>query len=78
MNPANTTPRSQFQHLLDALQAAIVTDSAWRYESLVNQALTAGATDDDIDMAAREAMAMLLSRAEQPLTARDLARSCTR
>ena len=45
----------------------------WRYEHVVAEAQAAGATDDEIDAAAHEAIETLLAQAEQPLSLRQLA-----
>ena len=64
------TPR---EVTLRALKLAVVEGTTWRYDHLVALALAAGATDDDIDQIASEAIQSLLTGAEQPMTARTLA-----
>ena len=59
--------------VLHALKLAIVEGATWRYDHLVALATEAGATDADIDGIASEAIQALLTGAEQPLTARELA-----
>jgi hypothetical protein len=64
--------RDQLDTALRALKIAIVEGASWRYEHLVQAAVQLGATDEDIDGIAHQALEALLSGAEQPLTARDL------
>lgn len=63
----------QLHKALNALKAAILEGANWRYEHLVNMAVDAGATDDDIDTAAHDAIQTLFAQAEQPVTPRQLA-----
>ena len=60
-------------NILHALKMAIVEGASWRYAQLVNSATEAGATDEEIDDIASEAIQALLTGAEQPVTARELA-----
>jgi len=55
-------------NVLSELQRAIVAGATWRYEQLIALAGTAGATDEEIDLAATAAVRDLLSGAEQPVT----------
>jgi hypothetical protein len=59
-----------------ALKGAILEGSTWRYEQLVTVAVKAGATDEQIDLVAHEAIEALFARAEQPITPRNLAHMC--
>ncbi len=61
------------QRALQALKDAIVEGATHRYPQLIEQAVAAGATDEDIDRTAHEAMIALFEGAEQPVTSRDLA-----
>jgi len=58
---------------LRALQLAVVEGATWRYDHLVALATAAGASEEEIDDVASAAIQMLLTGAEQPLTARELA-----
>jgi glycerate kinase len=58
---------------LGALKQAILEGATWRYEHLVDVAVVAGATDEDIDAVAHEALHALFACAEQPVTPRQLA-----
>ena len=51
-----------------ALKGAIFEGATWRYEQLVTMAVKAGATDEQIDLVAHEAIEALFARAEQPIT----------
>lgn len=57
---------------LEALKRAIIAGAAWRYDQLVAAALASGATDEEIDLMAHQAIQALLTGAEEPLTSRDL------
>jgi hypothetical protein len=59
--------------ILRSLKLAIVEGASWRYDHLVALAQKAGVTDEEIDLVAHEALQALLSGAELPLTARELA-----
>lgn len=59
--------------ILRSLKLAVVEGATWRYDHLVSLAIAAGASDDEIDTVASEAIHALLTGAEQPLTARELA-----
>ena len=54
-----------------ALKLAVLEGIVWRYEYLLAQAVAAGATEQDIDTTAHEAVQELLVLAEQPLTMRE-------
>ena len=73
MKETNTSPKNQLDTALRALKIAIVEGTSWRYEHLVTAAVQVGATDEDIDAVAQQALQALLAGAEQPLTARELA-----
>ncbi|MEI6083001.1 MAG: hypothetical protein WCS70_01725 [Verrucomicrobiota bacterium] len=62
---------------LQALKLAVVDGTAWRYDQLVALATAAGASDEEIDDVASTAIHTLLTGAEQPLTARELAHDWT-
>ncbi|HUK82552.1 MAG TPA: hypothetical protein VLZ12_07985 [Verrucomicrobiae bacterium] len=73
MKEPKTNSQTQLDTALRALKIAIVEGASWRYEHLVQAAIQLGATDEDIDVVAHQAFETLLSGAEQPLTARELA-----
>jgi hypothetical protein len=58
---------------LRALKNAIVEGAAWHYEHLVKVALELGATEEQVDTVAHDALCALLAGAEEPLNARSLA-----
>ena len=58
---------------LHALKEGIMEGATWQYEKLVTVAVKAGATDEQIDLIAHEAIEVLFARAEQPITPRNLA-----
>ena len=58
---------------LRALKQAILEGATWRYEQLVTTAVQAGASDEQIDLVAQEAVEALFAQAEKPVTQRDLA-----
>lgn len=60
-------------HALEALKAGIVAGATHDYERLVNAALRAGATEEEIDVLIHEALAALFESAEQPVGPRELA-----
>ena len=66
-------PLTPLSLALLALKGAILEGSTWRYEQLVSMAVKAGATDEQIDLVAHEAIEALFARAEQPITPRNLA-----
>jgi len=66
-------PMTPLTVALLALKGAILEGSTWRYEELVTMAVKAGATDEQIDLVAHEAIEALFARAEQPITPRNLA-----
>jgi hypothetical protein len=66
-------PMTPLAVALLALKGAILEGSTWRYEQLVTLAVKAGATDEQIDLVAHEAIEALFARAEQPITPRSLA-----
>ena len=57
---------------LRALKQAIMDGSTWRYEQLVTTAVQAGASDEQIDLVAHEAVEALFAQAERPITPRNL------
>ncbi len=74
MKQLKTHQRTQKEDALQALKVAVVEGAAWRYEHLLALALEAGATDDEVDIVAHEALQALLTGAELPLNPRELAR----
>lgn len=75
MKSARIRLAAEREHHLQALKVAIVHGATSRYDRLVADATAAGATDDEIDAVASEAIQSLLTGAEQPVTTRDLAYS---
>lgn len=73
MKTAKCTQPTQLSLALHALKEAILQGTTWQYENLVAIALRAGATDEQIDLIAHEAIETLFARAEQPITPRNLA-----
>jgi hypothetical protein len=63
----------QLSLALHALKDAILKGATWQYEKLVTLAVNAGATDEQIDLVAHEAIEALFARAERPITQRSLA-----
>ena len=57
---------------LRALKNAIVEGAAWHYDHLVKAALELGATEEQVDTIAHDALCALLAGAEEPLNARSL------
>ena len=57
---------------LASLKVAILDGATWRYENLIAAAVKSGATDEDIDKVAYEAMHELFASAERPLTTRQI------
>jgi len=72
MRTAKCNPPTQVSLALHALKEAILKGATWQYEKLVTVAVNAGATDDQIDLIAHEAIETLFARAEQPITPRTL------
>jgi hypothetical protein len=70
-NPMSN-PTTQLGLALHALKEAILQGATSRYEKLVALALQAGATDEQIDLVAHEAIEVLFARAEQPITPSNL------
>jgi uncharacterized membrane-anchored protein len=70
MKTAKPVPLSQ---ALRALKQAILEGATWQYEPLVITAMEAGASDEQIDLVAQEAIEMLFAQAEKPVTQRNLA-----
>ena len=73
MRTAKNAPSADRRRALRELKLAVVEGATWRYERLVAEALAAGATDENIDTVAHEALEALLLGAEIPLTALQLA-----
>ena len=73
MKEPKITTQIQLNTALRALKLAIVEGASWRYEPLIQAAVRLGATDEDIDAVAHQALQTLLAGAEQPFTARELA-----
>jgi hypothetical protein len=77
MKTAKCNPPTQLSVALHALKEAILRGATSRYESLVSVAASAGATDEQIDLAAHEAIETLFARAERPITPRNLTQLCS-
>lgn len=73
MKTAKCNQPTQLCLALHALKEAILEGATWQYEKLVMIALKAGATDEQIDLIAHEAIEALFTRAERPVTPRNLA-----
>lgn len=56
------------QAALEAIRRAVIEGLTWRYDELVQRAVTAGATEEEIDLIAHQAVQALLRGAEEPLT----------
>jgi len=70
---ANKTNGHNLRRLaLASLKTAILEGTTWRYENLITAAVQSGATDEDIDRIAYEAMHELFASAERPVTTRQL------
>jgi len=72
MKIARCSQPTQLSLALHALKDAILQGATWQYEKLVTGAVNAGATDDQIDLVAHDAMEALFARAERPVTPRSL------
>lgn len=72
MKTAKCSQPTQLSLALHALKEAILKGATWQYEKLVTLAVNAGATDDQIDLVAHEAIEALFARAERPVTLRNL------
>jgi hypothetical protein len=73
MKTARCSQPTQLSLALHALKEAILKGTTWQYEKLVTLAVNAGATDEQIDLVAHEAIEALFARAERPITRRSLA-----
>lgn len=76
MKTAKTNRPTPLSLALHALKNAILEGATQRYEQLVGVAVKAGATDEQIDLVAQEAIEALFARAEQPITPRTLTHLC--
>ena len=72
MKTAKAKPPVSLNQALRALKQAILDGATWRYEQLVTTAVQAGASDEQIDLLAHEAVQTLFAQAERPITPRDL------
>jgi uncharacterized membrane-anchored protein len=72
MKTAKVKPPITLNQALHALKQAILDGSTWRYEQLVATAVQAGASDEQIDIVAHEAVEALFAQAEKPITPRNL------
>lgn len=72
MKTARCSQPTQLSLALHALKDAILKGATWQYEKLVTLAVNAGATDEQIDLVAHEAIEALFARAERPITPRSL------
>jgi hypothetical protein len=75
MKQLKANPHSEKSVALHALRMAVIEGAIWRYEHLLDLASKAGASEEEIDVAAHEALETLLTSAETPLTQRELAHS---
>ena len=73
MKVAPSQQQNKRQRLLQMLCDAVVAGATWQYESLVGEAMRAGATDEEIDTVVHQVLETLLAGAETPLTSRQLA-----
>ncbi len=73
MKTARSPHTTDCRRALHALKQAIVEGTSHQYPLLIQRALAAGASDDDIDSTAHDAMVALFESAEQPVTSRELA-----
>ena len=73
MRQVKAKPHTIKGDALKALKMAVVQGTVWRYDHLVDLAVKAGASDEEIDVVAHEALQALLRGAELPLTQRELA-----
>ncbi|MCS7048479.1 MAG: hypothetical protein NZ483_04200 [Verrucomicrobiae bacterium] len=64
---------AQRARALEALKAGIIAGATHDYERLVNAALQAGATEEEIDLLIHDALSALFESAEQPVGPRELA-----
>ena len=72
MKTAKCSQPTQLSLALHALKEAILKGATWQYEKLVIAAVNAGATDEQIDLVAHDAIEALFARAERPVTPRNL------
>lgn len=75
MKQLKANPHSEKSVALHALRMAVIEGAIWRYEHLLDLASKAGASEEEIDVVAHEALEALLTSAETPLTQRELAHS---
>jgi hypothetical protein len=75
MKAAKNAQQIERQNALEALKMAILEGATWRYESLVATAVRTGVTDEEIDTVVHQALQILFSSAEQPVTPRILAQT---
>jgi hypothetical protein len=68
-----TSKPAHLNEALRALKQAILEGATGRYGQLVTSAVQAGATDEQIDLVAQQAIEALFAQAEKPVTQRDLA-----
>jgi hypothetical protein len=73
MRPTKAKLNQNRATVLRSLKLAVVEGATWRYDHLVALAVDAGASDEEIDAVASDAIQTLLTGAEQPFTARELA-----
>ena len=70
MRACLTSRQADRQRALRELKQAVIEGANWRYDGLVDAALAVGATVEQIDIVAHDALNALLAGAEQPLIAR--------
>lgn len=72
MKPTKSSLFASHVASLIALRQAILEGASDRYKNLVDAAVAAGASDEEIDSVAHDAMQFLFNNAEQPITPRSL------
>ena len=77
MKTAKAHRPNSLNQALASLKQAILAGATWRYEQLVATAVQAGASDEQIDLVAHEAIEVLFTQAEKPVTPRNLEKLCS-
>lgn len=72
MKTAKANRPVSLDQALQTLKQAILEGATWRYEQLIATAMQAGASDEQIDLVAHEAVEALFAQAEKPVTPRNL------
>jgi len=73
MKSARHTRQTKREHASEALKAAILEGATHEYQRLVDRALAAGISEDELDVLIHDALELLFLSAEQPVTNRELA-----